>query len=114
MNDIHDALTPPLWPQWNTDHPDALLGKREAWSSAPPGGQRRWSAGVDFARQDVHKRTLSLIAEVARNYDVEGIDLDWMRHPIFFKETLDGQPATPEHVAALTDVRYAHAQMDER
>jgi len=104
MNDIHDAFTPPLWPQWKTEHPETVLGVSGDWTSAPPGGQRRWGSGVDFALQSVRDRAVALVAEVARNYDVDGIDLDWMRHPIFFKETLDAQPATPEHAAALTDV----------
>ena len=30
---------------------------------------------------------LNAIKEVARNYDVDGIDLDWLRHPIHFKVT---------------------------
>ena len=67
MNDIHDAFTPPLFPQWKKDHPDALLGKREDWSKHPPGSQHRWWAGVDFNRPDVRQRTLALIREVAEN-----------------------------------------------
>ena len=104
MNDIHDAFTPPLFPQWKRDHPDALLGKREDWSRHPPGGQRRWWAGVDFNRADVRRRTVELIAEVARNYDVDGIDLDWLRHPIHFPETLRGEPVTAKELATITDL----------
>ncbi|OHB81825.1 MAG: hypothetical protein A2V98_13595 [Planctomycetes bacterium RBG_16_64_12] len=102
MNDIHDAFTPQLWPQWKTDHPDALLGKAEDWAAHPPGSQARWWAGVDFNREDVRKRTVELVEEVARNYDVDGIDLDWLRHPIHFPETLRGRPATPEEIGLLT------------
>jgi hypothetical protein len=104
MNDIHDAFTPPLWPKWKTDHPDALLGKREDWGKYPAGQQRRWWAGVDFTRSDVRKRTVELIDEVAQNYDVDGIDLDWLRHPIHFKETLLGRPCTGEQVGLITDL----------
>jgi len=102
MNDIHDAFTPPLWPQWKTDHPDALLGKREDWDANPPGSQAKWWSGVDFAREDVRARTRELIEEVARSYEVDGIDLDWMRHPFFFRETLRGEPVPREKAGLLT------------
>jgi hypothetical protein len=102
MNDIHDAFTPALWPQWKTDHPDALLGKREDWGANPPGSQARWWAGVDFNREDVRARTIELIEEVARNYNVDGIDLDWLRHPVHFPETVQGKPATQQSIDLLT------------
>ncbi len=104
MNDIHDAFTPPLWPQWKTDHPDALLGERGDWEKHPPGSQQRWWSGVDFAREDVRDRTKELIQEVALDYDVDGIDLDWLRHPIHFAETLRGEPVPPEKAALITQL----------
>lgn len=104
MNDIHDAFTPQLWPPWKTDHPDALLGKAEDWGANQPGSQARWWAGVDFNREDVRKRTVELIEEVARNYEVDGIDLDWLRHPIHFPETIRGQPSSEKSIGLLTDL----------
>jgi len=116
MNDIHDAFTPPLWPQWKTDHPDALLGKAEDWAANPPGSQARWWAGVDFTRQDVRARTVELIEEVARNYDVDGIDLDWLRHPIHFPETIRGEAVSQEAIDLLTalvrDIRAMLARVE--
>ena len=102
MNDIHDAFTPPLWPRWKTDHPDALLGSRGDWDEHPPATQHRWWSGVDFAREDVRERTKELIEEVARGYDVDGIDLDWLRHPIHFPETLRGEKVPAEKAALIT------------
>jgi hypothetical protein len=102
MNDIHDAFTPQLWPRWKTDHPDALLGKRADWDANSPGSQARWWSGVDFRRDDVRRRTIELIGEVARNYDVDGIDLDWLRHPLHFRETLRGEAVKQDAVDLLT------------
>lgn len=116
MNDIHDAFTPALWPQWKTDHPDALLGKREDWGAYPPGSQARWWAGVDFTREDVRRRTVQLIEEVARDYQVDGIDLDWLRHPIHFPETIRGEPVAQRSVDLITalvrDVRTMLARVE--
>ncbi len=114
MNDIHDAFTPPLWPKWKTDHPDALLGKREDWGRYPPGQQHRWWAGVDFTRDDVRKRMIELIEEVAKNYDVDAIDLDWLRHPIHFHETLLGKPVTAKQTALITGLVRDVRKMLER
>ncbi|MFH1921321.1 MAG: hypothetical protein ABIP48_15760, partial [Planctomycetota bacterium] len=117
VNDIHDAFTPPLWPKWKTDHPDALLGKREDWGANPPGSQARWWAGVDFNREDVRARTVELIEEVARNYDVDGIDLDWLRHPIHFPETIRGEAATRQSIELVTalvrDIRAMIARVEK-
>lgn len=104
MNDIHDAFTPPLWPQWKTDHPDALLGERGDWGTYPPGSQHHWWSGVDFGRENVRQRTKELIREVALNYDVDGIDLDWLRHPIHFPETLRGEPVPAGKTALITQL----------
>jgi len=118
MNDIHDAFTPPLFPQWKRDHPDALLGKKENLAKYPASGQRHWWAGVDFNRADVRKRTVELIDEVARNYDVDAIDLDWLRHPIHFPETLLGKPVTRKQIDLITglvrDVRKIVGQAGDK
>jgi hypothetical protein len=117
MNDIHDAFTPPLWPQWKTDHPGALLGKAEDWGANPPGSQARWWSGVDFTCEDVRKRIIELIEEVARNYDVDGIDLDWLRHPIHFPETIRGEAVKQEAVDLLTalvrDIRSTLSRVEQ-
>ncbi len=114
MNDIHDAFTAPLYPKWKRDHPDALFGTRADLDRHPPGGQRRWWSGVDFEREDVRRRTVELIAEVAREYDVDAIDLDWLRHPIHFRTTWAGKPTTPEQRAVLTRlVRRIRRTLDE-
>jgi hypothetical protein len=117
MNDIHDAFTPQLWPAWKTEHPDALLGKAEDWATNAPGSQRRWWSGVDFNRKDVRDRTVELIEEVARNYHVDGIDLDWLRHPIHFPETVRGEPVTQEAIDLITalvrDIRAMLARVEQ-
>lgn len=114
MNDIHDAFTPPLFPRWKREHPDAVLGKEEDWGKYPAGGQRRWWSGADFEREDVRKRTFDLIDEVARNYDIDAIDLDWLRHPILFQETLSGKPARRKQIELITAlVRDVRKMLDE-
>ena len=45
-----------------------------------------------------------LAEEVLVNYDVDGIDLDFLRHICYFRETRLYQPVTPTHRDMLTDV----------
>jgi hypothetical protein len=40
---------------------------------------------------------------VFTRYDIDGIDMDWFRHPRFFRETNEDRPVTPEHVAMMND-----------
>lgn len=114
MNDIHDAFTPPLMPKWKVDRPETVLGKKEDWAKNPPSTQARWWAGVDFMRADVRKRLIELIEEVAGNYDVDAIDLDWLRHAIYFRETLLGKPATGKQIGIITGIVRDVRKMLER
>ena len=45
-----------------------------------------------------------MIEEVARNYDVDGIDLDWLRHPIHFPETIRGAAVGQASINLLTEL----------
>jgi hypothetical protein len=44
------------------------------------------------------------IEEVCQNYDIDGVELDFFRHPVFFKSTSRGEPATEEDIAAMTEL----------
>ena len=35
---------------------------------------------------------------------IDGIELDFIRHPLFFQPNLEGKPAEPRHVAMMTDM----------
>jgi hypothetical protein len=51
------------------------------------GGNRdvqSWSA-YDYAQPDVREYFLGLIRQICERYDVDGVDLDWLRHPFFFR-----------------------------
>jgi hypothetical protein len=102
MNDNHDGSSADYGPirfKYNTvksAHPDYLLGQ--------PGQQLKyggWSA-VDYGRPEVRELMFRYVEEVCRNYDVDGIELDFFRHPVFFKSTTRGEPASNNELAAMT------------
>lgn len=112
MNDTHDVEHRPdkpyfLFPQWKTDHPDWLVG--DPVKRTPHG---RWSS-VDYARNEVRELAFRFIEEVCRNYDVDGVELDFFRHLCYFKSVANGGAAAPEEVAAMTDLMRRVRRMTE-
>ncbi len=52
--------------------------------------------------------------EACRNYDIDGISLDFFRHPVFFKSTFEGKVASREEMASMTDLIRRVLKMTER
>lgn len=96
MNDTHDASNPLLIPKLKAGHPDWLMGAK----TAPP-KRGLWSA-VDYGRPEIRDLARRTIAEVAANYDLDGIELDFWRHPVFFRSTANELPATDAERALMT------------
>jgi hypothetical protein len=104
MNDTHDGSMTDYGPimfqanRLKMEHPEYLLGKR---------GEKlkhgAWS-GVDYARPEIRDLAFYFVEEVCRNYDVDGVELDFFRHPVFFKSTTRGETATAEECAQMTDL----------
>lgn len=100
MNDIHDAWTPQFVSQWKKDDPTRVmstLDKAKGFNDR----RRLWSL-VDFEHKDVEPRLLAIIEEVLRNYPIDGIELDWLRAPCYFRSHYEGGDVTDKQVAVLT------------
>ena len=100
MNDIHDAWTAPFRPMWKQQDPTRIMSNLTE-SQKFTDRRRLWSL-VDFEHPDVEPRLLEIIAEVLTNYPVDGIELDFLRAPFYFRTTFAGQPATAAQTAVLT------------
>lgn len=100
MNDIHDAWTAEFLPDWKRHDPTRVMS---ALAAAKDFKDRRrlWSL-VDFEHSDVQPRLVEVVQEVLQNYDVDGIELDFMRAPFYFRTGYQGQPATEAQVGVLT------------
>lgn len=104
MNDIHDCYTPELLSQWKRDNPQFLVGdSSDAKRYAPDDGRTVWTF-VDFTHPQVRDQVVKIIQDVVNRYALDEIDLDFMRHTCYFKETRLYQPVTPEHLGMLTDM----------
>jgi len=101
MNDIHDAWAAQLTYPLKVQRPDLLIGKQywpqgyphllEGEKPQPRGGypadatlRAFWSA-FDYAKQEVREHRYEYIMKIAQHYDFDGFELDYFRHPLFFK-----------------------------
>ena len=85
MNDIHNVIeedncsTAVFW----KEHPEYRLDPGE------PAGKknRNWGRGLpfDYAHAAVRRRHLDGLREMLKRYDVDGVELDWMRHSMVFR-----------------------------
>ncbi len=108
MNDRHDAGAADLVSAWKQAHPECLVGSAD---NKPPYGA--WSQ-VDYAQEAVRDQMFAIIEEVCRNYDVDGIEMDFFRHPCFFRSTALGERASDEETAIMTDFVRRVRAMTER
>ncbi|MDA3925397.1 MAG: hypothetical protein PF904_11935 [Kiritimatiellae bacterium] len=102
MSDTHDSGDPTMLSPWKKENPDCLVGKFEERKSYKGAG-KRWS-GVNYAEKKVRDRTVGWFDEVGAKYDVDGFELDFFRHLVFFKNPLLGKPATDENRKQMTEV----------
>ncbi|UCH35685.1 MAG: family 10 glycosylhydrolase [Armatimonadota bacterium] len=100
MNDTHDSGDAALFAEWKTAHPDYLMGKK---GDKFPYGGGRWSA-VDYAIPEVRDKVFRILHDVCTRYDVDGMELDFFRHPVYFKPQMTGDPVTQEHCDMMTEL----------
>ncbi|MBI5381803.1 MAG: hypothetical protein HZA31_07880 [Opitutae bacterium] len=104
MNDTHDGGKTGQGPvlfknnKLKREHPEYLLGKPDQ-----PLKHGSWSA-VNYARAEIRELAFRYVEEVCQNYDVDGVELDFFRHPVFFPSTGRGEPATAAECAQMTDL----------
>ena len=83
MNDIHDAWSGPLQYPLKVERPDLLIGEKQSYPQDAVLGAF-WS-GFDYAKEEVREHFRDFIISYCREYDYDGVELDYFRHPLFFK-----------------------------
>lgn len=100
MNDVHENN--------NLDHPfhSALWRKPELFRQGHPGYYAR---ALDYAHAEVRDHYRALIVETLQRYDLDGLELDFMREPYLFSKGKE-----QEGRQILTDwLRGIHALADD-
>ncbi len=110
MNDTHDSGDEALLTEWKRTHPELLMGK---FGDRFPHGGNRWSA-MDYEMPLVREKVLAILRDVATRYDVDGLELDFFRHPVCFRPQMTGEPVTQAQCDLMTDLfRQIRAMTEE-
>jgi len=86
------------------EHPEYLMGDKSLWDHAKQTDRRTWWSLWDFEKPEVRDHIVRIFEDVCQRYDIDGIELDFIRHPLFFRPNLDGLPAERHHVAMMTEM----------
>ena len=72
-----------------------------------------WSQ-ADFAVPEVRDLVFRIFEDLCSRYDVDGISMDFLRHPPFFRSVAWGQPVSAQETEAMTSlVRRIRAMTEE-
>lgn len=109
MNDTHDqGYGGAFMPEncFKNEHPDVMFGEDRIHGAR---------TAVDYFDARVRDFAVAYIMDVVDRYEIDGIFLDFYRHPIFFRSNAKGQPATGDEVAAMTlFMRTVKTELDKR
>lgn len=108
MNEHYDMdESGPQYSHLRRDNPEYLIGKGEDI----PGPTLEWGirTGLDYAVPAVRSYMASIAVELVSRWDVDGIELDYMRHPAFFRI----EEAYPNRYLMTDFIAYIRQQMDE-
>ncbi|MQG39841.1 MAG: hypothetical protein FI718_07670 [SAR202 cluster bacterium] len=105
MNEHYEIdINSPTYGRFRRERPDLLIGRpgEKLEKGTLEHGIR---TGMDFAYPEVRNHRLSIIAELVENFDVDGIELDWFRHPAFFRveEAYDNRHLATDLVKKVKD-----------
>ena len=109
MNDVHDSFIPGGITTWKSENPRLLVDT----SNMVPAFEL-YTTAQDFSCEEVRQRKLEIIQEVSNQYDIDGFELDTIRHPVFFSRTIRGEPATEDETAIMTALMHRVREITDR
>lgn len=114
MNDTHDGSRAAYGPvmfranRLKQEHPEWLIGSKEK-----PPRYGVWSA-VDFGVAEIRDLAFRFCEEVCRQYEVDGIELDFFRHAFFFRCSGRGEACGEVELEQMTGLLRRIREMTER
>jgi hypothetical protein len=106
MNDQHDQAHAWLFTRWKDEHRDWLMNTNDGYP------RRSWSL-LDYTEPGVREKVFRILQDVATRYDVDGIELDFFRHPCLFRAQKEGREVTQDLRDSMTELmRRARTMMD--
>jgi hypothetical protein len=104
MNDFHDSFWPEFSYDSRTEHPEWCMAKEsEGRKYEYPDIRTAWSAW-NFEVPEIRQLTVEALREVCRTYDIDGLELDFSRGPVYFKPTMELKAVGKKHLDLMTDL----------
>jgi len=102
MNDVHDhAYEVEYLDSWKRANLDKLFAAKED-ALFMQYGSRYWSL-IDYTYQESRQKMYDILEDTVSRYDVDGIELDFTRWPLYFREVSKGYTAYPENVERMNE-----------
>ena len=100
MNDVHDSfMDANAMTVWKRTHPEVMVDTRGTLPEF-----ELYTTAQDFSHEAVRQRKLEIIEEICQRYDVDGFELDYIRHPVLFSRRMRGEPCTGDEIAIITSM----------
>lgn len=107
MNDLHDSTRPWLRGEWKRSHPECLMNIGD--------GYPMWGVSlVDYSQEQVREKVVRIWEDVLTRYPLDGIELDFLRHPVLFRSQMLGEPVTKAERDSLTAMIRSLRQLADR
>ena len=104
MNDMHDNWSPQNMTRFRREHPELRLWREGDYGRRGDGTvePHMYALAMDYGHEEIRRRQYETILDVCERYDVDGVELDFMREPVHFRPNMEGRPAEAEHLALMT------------
>ncbi len=100
MNDVHDSfMDANAMTVWKRTHPEFMVDTRGTLPAF-----ELYTTAQDFSHEAVRQRKLEIIKEICQRYDVDGFELDYIRHPVLFSRQMRGEPCTLDEGDIITSM----------
>ena len=100
MNDVHDSfMDANAMTVWKRTHPEFMVDTRGTLPEF-----ELYTTAQDFSHEAVRQRKLEIIEEICQRYDIDGFELDYIRHPVLFSRRMRGEPCTADEIAIITSM----------
>ena len=88
MNDCHDSIMPRVMHPFKKQHPQLVVDTEKTLPNL-----QLYKTAYNFSHAEVRDRQYVIIEEVCQGYDVDGFEMDFIRHPMFFSRCMRGESA---------------------
>ncbi len=113
INDTHDSFNPKKRRYVKADHPDMLLSTEAEAGKYPFPDVRSFWAAWNFELAEVRRMVCDHVRAICETYDIDGLDLDFLRHPVFFPPTMQCRQVEAQHLEMMTGLLREIREMTE-